>query len=199
VFLEFYSNRHFYVVPTRLAFNSATAYYRIGLYDEAFGGGMKGHWMFGYGYVGVGPGNDNTNFHWHYRDFTSIYIGRLVRHGLFGLLPFLVLPIIYYRYLYAAHQHAKRRRDKLLVYCFSAGLVGWSFGTLTVGFVAQTQTLFYMFMGIANNMPMMMEKIYGPIEKKRGRRGRRKRFEQELIQPEAATPTLTGETKGDTV
>ena len=56
LFVEFYSNRHWYEVLTRFAFSSHTAYYRIELMKEAFGGGMNGHWLFGYGYVGEGPG-----------------------------------------------------------------------------------------------------------------------------------------------
>ena len=90
-FVEFYSNRHFWEVPTRFAFSSRNAAYRIGLVYEAFGGGMDGHWVMGYGYVGVGPGNDNTNFHWHHRDIVNIYIGILARVGLVGLLPYLVV------------------------------------------------------------------------------------------------------------
>ena len=37
LFVEAYSNRHFYHVLTLLSFDSASSYYRIGLIEEAFG------------------------------------------------------------------------------------------------------------------------------------------------------------------
>jgi len=155
VFLEFYSNRHFYVVPTRLAFSEQTAYYRIGLYEEALGGGMRGHWLFGYGYVGIGPGNDNTNFHWEHRDFTSIYIGRLATSGLLGLIPLLALQFAYYRRLYNAFHLTHKRGERWLIWCFSSALVGWNVGLLTVSLVVQTLGLFYLLAAAATNMPLI--------------------------------------------
>jgi hypothetical protein len=65
VFSEFYSNRHWYEIPSRLALSGSTSYYRIVLIQEALGGGMDGHWLTGYGLVGLNltgklaPGSSN--------------------------------------------------------------------------------------------------------------------------------------------
>ena len=162
IFLEFYSNRHFYEVITRFAFNSHTAYYRIGLYEEALGGGMRGHWLFGYGYVGIGPGNDNTNFHWVHLDMTSIYIGALARFGLAGLIPLLAIKFLVYRRLYLAAQRFERQRDQWLIWTVAAALAGWSIGTLSVNLVQQTLHLFYIQIALAWNLPLVLAGMRRP-------------------------------------
>jgi hypothetical protein len=61
LFVELYSNRHFYDVLTRFAFSGETASYRIELYEEAFGGGMHDHWICGWGLAGLYPRGPMTH------------------------------------------------------------------------------------------------------------------------------------------
>jgi hypothetical protein len=146
--VELYSDRHFYHVLTRFSMDKSNAYYRILLIEEALGGGMDGHWFAGYGYVGVGPGTDNTNFHWERKDFVNIYIGKLATGGLLNLIPFLMLNAYYYFALYRASQLAKDFAAHWMIWCFTAGLIGWNVAMMTVGALQQTQMLFAMFMGV---------------------------------------------------
>jgi hypothetical protein len=156
LFVEIFSNRHFYEVMTRLAFNSDTAYYRVGLIDECFGGGMRGHWLFGYGYVGLGPGNFNANFNWFHKDLVNIYIMKLARYGLAGLLPFMVANVLYYKSLYRAAKKATSMPDQWLIWSVSASLVGWNVAMLTVSAMNQVETLLYILIAVAANMPRMI-------------------------------------------
>lgn len=156
IILEIYIDGHFYEIGTTLAFESATASYRIALLNEAFGGGMDGHWLFGYGYVGIGPGNDNTNFDWFFKDLLNIYVGKLARVGLVGLLPFIAANILYYRRLYQA---AKATRDPnmwWLIWCISAFLVGWNVAMMTVGALGKIETMLYLMIGMCSNLPSIV-------------------------------------------
>jgi len=72
---------------------------------------------------------------------------------LLRLVPLLVLTYYYYRRLYRAPHIARSRDDHWLVWCFSAALVGWSIGTLTVSFVGQMGELASLPTGVACNMP----------------------------------------------
>jgi hypothetical protein len=153
VFLEFYSSRHFYEVPTRFAFSTATAYYRIGLIREALGGGMTGHWLAGYGYVGVGVGADNTNFHWEHQDLVNMYVGILATSGLLGLAPYLVLNYLYYKRLYQAAKRGRDRDDWWLVWCVAATLVGWNTAMMTVAPLGQIRTFLYILIGVCCALP----------------------------------------------
>lgn len=170
--VEFISNRHFYYIPTRFAFNSETAYYRIGLYEEAFGGGMSGHWLFGYGYVGVGPGNDNTNFFWQHMDFTSIYIHQLAWYGLMAFIPFCCMTWCYFRRLYAASSLVRKTEDMWMLWCWSACLIGWAIGMLAVAPVAQMRDLYYLFIAVAVNMPLVLAGAPQPAQTRSNRRRR---------------------------
>ncbi len=152
-FVELYSNRHFYDVLTRFAFSGQTATYRIELYEEAFGGGMRDHWLCGWGYAGLYPRGPDDPFNWKHRDMTSQYIAALMRHGLMGLIPLLIMTFYYYRRLYQAYCLARTERDQWVIWCLTAALVGWSVGTLTVGFVGQMVQLSSLLIGIACNMP----------------------------------------------
>lgn len=158
IFLEFYSNRHFYEVLTRFAFSSSTAYYRIGLVEEAFGGGMTGNWLTGYGYVGIGSGSDNSNFHWVHKDMVNIYIATLARYGLLAIIPFLIINYLYYRKLYVGGKYAKSRKDLWLIWCIMSTLGGLNIALLTVNAMGQVSTLLFMLIGISCNMPSIMLK-----------------------------------------
>lgn len=179
VFVEVFSNRHFYYVLTIFAFDQETAYYRIGLIEECFGGGMSGHWLFGYGYVGVGPGNDNANFNWEHQDLTNIYIHILARAGLIALIPFLVVNYFYYRRLFEASHIATELRDKWFIWCFAASLVGWNFAMQTVSALAQIETLLYMLIALCANMPAIM---------RQGKAAAGTEEEQEAAPPHPARP-----------
>jgi len=163
IFVEVYSNRHFYHVLTWFSFSNKTAYYRIHLLEEAFGGGMDGHWMYGYGYVGVGPGNDNTNFHWKHRDFTNLYIAILVRFGLVGVLPYIMMQILYYRKLYVAARSCRSPGQLWLIWCLTAALVGWNISMLTVSAFRQIAVFQYMLIGLCNNLPAIV-RAAAPVE-----------------------------------
>lgn len=164
VFLEFYSNRHFYEVLTRFAMDAGTAAYRIGLYNEAFGGGMDGHWPVGFGYVGIGPGNDNSNFHWEHKDFVNIYIGSLAHFGLLGTLPFLALNIATYAALRRAWKLCKSLNDQRMVWCVLAALLGWNVVLMTVGTVGVMYCLFYTMIALAGALPVAFGECSKPQE-----------------------------------
>lgn len=156
IFLEFYSDRHWYNVFDRFAYSGRTANYRIELIREAFGGGMTNHWITGYGYVGVGPGNDNTNFNWVHKDFVNIYIGKLAKFGLLGILPYLIINFLYYKRLYSAFSFTRNHADLWLIYCIISTLIGWNVAMLTVGSMGQVGGLLYMLIGICVNLPVFM-------------------------------------------
>lgn len=160
IFVEVFSNRHFYYVLTLFSFDPETAYYRIGLIEEAFGGGMSGHWFAGYGYVGVGPGNDNAaaGFNWEHQDLTNIYIHYMARAGLLALVPFLIVNYLYYRRLYEASKFAKTPSDAWMIWCLASMLVGWNISMQTVAALAQIETLLFMLIGLCANTPAIMRK-----------------------------------------
>ncbi len=162
LFIEIFSNRHFYHVLSRIALSGETAYYRIRLMDEAFGGGMQGHWLAGYGYVGAGPGNDNTHFPWHQLDLVNLYIHRLARTGLIGTLPLLALNALFYRRLYTAARKSSRPRDQWLVWAISGGLLGLNLALMTVTPLDQIMTMFYMLIGLAAALPPIIERSRQP-------------------------------------
>ncbi|MFC1512250.1 hypothetical protein ACFL5H_03545 [Candidatus Latescibacterota bacterium] len=156
VFLEYYSNRHWYEVFDRLAYSGETAYYRVGLINEAFGGGMDGYWIQGYGYVGGGPGSDNTNFNWVHKDLVNIYINILARYGLLGLFPFLGINFLYYKRLYLACSIIRTNADLWLIWCILSTLVGWNVALLTVSPMDQVNTLLFVIIGISTNLPSII-------------------------------------------
>lgn len=160
IFVEVFSNRHFYYVLTAFSFDPETAYYRIALIEECFGGGMTGHWFAGYGYVGVGPGNMNAElgFNWEHQDLTNIYIHYLARAGLLALVPYLIVNFLYYRRLYEASKYAKHPSDAWMIWCLASMLVGWNISMMTVAALAQVETLLFMFIGLCANMPAIMRK-----------------------------------------
>ena len=153
IFLECYSNRHFYEILTRFAFSSSTAADRVGLINEVINGGMDGHWIIGYGNVGISADSDNTHFNWVYRDFTNKYIGVLARTGLMGLIPFLAIVYFYYKRIYRAATWVRNKADQWLVWGIVAMFIGWDIAGMTVGLVAQTQPLYFLFIGMACKLP----------------------------------------------
>ena len=147
--IEIYSDRHFYHVLTRLAFDSRTAFYRIELMEEALGGCMSGHWLFGYGYVSFAPGAPDLGFHWRHNDLANIYIVVLARSGLMGVVPLLMLNGHYYWCLYRAGRVASGLRDKWTIWCIAGSLIGWNVAMLTVGALEQTNQIMYIVIALA--------------------------------------------------
>ncbi len=158
IFVEFYSNRHWYEVLTRFAGSGSTAYYRIGLINETFGGGMDGHWIFGYGYVGIGPGNFNEllGFNWYHKDMVNLYIAHLVRFGLVGLIPYLAMNMLYYKKLHLAYKRALSEADRWFTWCFAATLIGWNIAMMTVNALGTVGTMLYMLIGLCVNLPFLI-------------------------------------------
>ncbi|HPS03407.1 MAG TPA: hypothetical protein PLA90_17855, partial [Candidatus Sumerlaeota bacterium] len=154
--VELASNRHFYHVMTRFAFNTETAYYRIGLWDEALGGGMRNHWLFGYGYVGLGPGNDNSSFKWEHQDLVNIYIFILVRTGLCALIPYLCINYLYFRRLYQAAGITRSGPQRWFIWATSGALAGWNIAMMTVAPLEQIVGYLNMIAGICATLPNLV-------------------------------------------
>jgi hypothetical protein len=154
--VDLYSNRHWYNVLTRFAYDSGNAYYRVELVNEAFGGGMTGHWLFGYGYVGAGPGADNTNFPFRHRDLVNIYVSRLATGGLCALIPWVAVNILCYCRLYQACRRTHCLSDTWLACCILAAFTGWNIAMMTVGALGQTRELLFVLIGICSGLPSVL-------------------------------------------
>ena len=152
VVMEVASDRHFYEVMSRFAMDSSTAYDRVGLYKEALGGGMNGHWIFGFGFVGLGAGNTNTYFAWEYKDFTSFYIEHLAKFGLIVVAPLLLVNAGYYILLHRTFKKFRSGADRWTLWCVAATLLGWNLAMLTVTTVSVLPQLLYMFIGLAASL-----------------------------------------------
>ncbi|MCX7013766.1 MAG: hypothetical protein NTW86_14630 [Candidatus Sumerlaeota bacterium] len=155
-FLEIYSNSHFYYILTRFAFSTENAYYRIGVYEEAFGGGMTGHWLFGYGLIGFDQYRNPIGFNWEHYDITSLFIGILIKHGLLGTVPFLALTILYFRRLACAFRLAASSPTRWFVWCLSSTMIGWSVGTLTVAPIGSLLPFFFILIALSGIAPALV-------------------------------------------
>lgn len=160
VLVETFSNRHFYTVPASFTFSPTTAYYRIALIKEAFGGGMTGHWWEGYGLVGADP----EGLGWENWDLTNQYIGTLARFGLLGILPFLaviVASLVRLRkaFILARHNNA----DRWVIWCLLASMTGILVAMNTVSLFDQSGNLFYILLGLCGAMPAVVACAPGTI------------------------------------
>ncbi len=156
IFVEVFSNRHFYSVPASFTFSSATAYYRIGLIEEAFGGGMTGHWIEGYGLIGMQP----DRLGWVHWDLTNQYIGILARFGLLGLLPFLVVIVASLIRLRRAFVLASpNKADQWMIWCLLASVAGILIAMNTVSLFDQSGNLFYILLGLSGAMPVILSSV----------------------------------------
>jgi len=155
--VEVASNRHFYDVLGRFTFNPGTAWYRSRLFEMAFfEGGMSGHWLAGYGQAdpGWGPKID-------YRDFTDIvnhYVLVLVRYGLIGLVPFIVLLVAVLKRLIDSFRMRISQEETWIAWCVLASLFGLLGGLFSVSLFGQPIVVFYMIMGFAVTMPNILGK-----------------------------------------
>ncbi len=154
-----YTDRQYVDLLASLTFDARNAIYRVGLIREALDGGMSGHWLTGYGYVGVGPGTDNTNFHWQHPDIVNLYLQHLVRTGLLGLTPYLLVNALYYLHLFKAFSSATTSAAGWLPLCVFAAMLGWNAAMMTVGALSQTQQLLYIGIALSANMPLIVSKM----------------------------------------
>lgn len=140
-----------------LAYSPKNAEYRIGLVREAFGGGMDGHWLFGYGYnIGIGKANPNPEFRWKHDDIVNIHIAQLARSGLFGLLTFELIVLLAYFSLAMAAKRAVLPGDSWTVWCFFAFYTAWHVAFMTVSSIYQINILLYTFTGIIASLPLIL-------------------------------------------
>jgi hypothetical protein len=144
--IEIASNRHWYeVLASYGTLDAETAYYRIGLIREAFGGGMSGHWLLGLGNIGF---DELTQYGWEHADITNQYILILVRYGLLGVLPFIGVVFAGGQRLRQALKKAECEADRWLVWCLLASFVGIVAGMFSVSLFGQTQTIFFVMLGL---------------------------------------------------
>ena len=143
----------------KLAFNPKTADYRVGLVEEAFTGGMKDHWYFGYGvWGGIEEKNPNLEFNWKHKDVVNIHIAQLVRFGLFGLVPYLAVSLLSFLKLGQAAHVKRYSSDGWIIWCVFAFFVGWQVAFLTVGSIRQIGCLLYMLIGLISNLPSIVRR-----------------------------------------
>lgn len=153
--VEIISNRHFWDVLGRFTFDPATAWYRSRLIEVAFfEGGMSGHWLMGYGLVDPGwhavmDGRDHT-------DIVNHYILTLVRYGLVGLVPFLVMVGILVKRLRSAFRLSSNRADRWMVWCLGGSLFGLLAAMVSVSIFGPSATIFYLLIGFCGVMPMVV-------------------------------------------
>ena len=152
VLVDNLSNRRWYEVPTRFLLSSSTAYYRIGLYKEAFGGGMTDHWLFGWGLVSLY--SPREEFPWNHNDLTSVYIAVLVQYGLHALLLFLLVLFAFYHSIRKAYLNQSSEADRWFVWCMAAASVGWHMALLSVNTVSQILTLIYVFFSFPTSLAL---------------------------------------------
>jgi hypothetical protein len=148
------------------AFSTENADYRIGLIEEAFSGGMEDHWLFGFGRnAGAGYADANPEFQWKHQDPVNIFIACLIRFGLFGTIPFvLILFSAVFKMVQAVYSRMSSN-DLWIIWCFFAFFSGWLVAFNTVSSIKQITALLYMFFGIIANLPVIVshfEPVYRP-------------------------------------
>ena len=154
--VEIVSNRHFYDVLGSLTLDPRTAWYRSKLIDVAiFEGGMSGHWLVGFG-NDVEPGWCARIDGRQHTDIVNQYILVLSRYGLLGLIPFLALNVEAVRRMIVAYKAGEMGRDKWLVWCLAAAILGLYGAFMTVSLFDQVPTIFFMLLGFAGVMPTLV-------------------------------------------
>jgi len=156
VMVEIISNRHFYNVIDRVAFNSATAWYRTRLFEVAFfEGGMTDHWLTGYGTAdpGWGPKIDFRS----YTDMVNHYLLELSRYGLVGFIPFCLVIITALRNLFRGFW-SLRDEDTWLIWCLGGGLFSVLLAFNSVSLFEQPMILLFMMFGFCATVPPLLAK-----------------------------------------
>ncbi len=150
--VEVISNRHFYDVIDRLAFNSANSWYRTRLFEVAFfEGGMSGHWLTGYGFEEPGWGQKiDTRA---YTDMVNHYLLQLSRYGLIGLIPFCAVIIMAIKKLFEGFWLIRGESDQWLIWCIAGGLLGVLLAFNSVSLFGQSMTMLFMMFGFCAVIP----------------------------------------------
>lgn len=155
--VEIGSNRHwYYVASSYLAFNADTAYYRCRLVEHALGGGMSGHWIWGFGFNDPGWWDALSRSERQGTDITNQYILTLVRYGLVGLIPFFAAISAACVRLRKAFVAAADYTDQWMIWCVLASLVGILLAMFSVALSCQPVNLFYMMLGLCGCMPTLV-------------------------------------------
>ncbi|MBN2133423.1 MAG: hypothetical protein JW741_28245 [Sedimentisphaerales bacterium] len=122
VIVEIVSNRHFYDVIDRFAFNAGTSWYRGRLFEVAIlEGGMSGHWITGYGFEDPGWG---ALIDGNRTDIVNQYILQLCKYGLVGCIPFCAIIIVAIKRLFSGFWKIPDDGDRWLIWCIGASLFG---------------------------------------------------------------------------
>lgn len=157
VAVEFISNRHFYDVIDRFAFNAQTAWYRTRLFEVAFfEGGMSGHWIFGYGM---------TDPMWclkidmrNHTDMVNHYLLKLARYGLVGFIPFCAVMIAAIKSLFTGFWSIKQDTDQWFVWCIAGSLFSVLLAMNSVSLFGQPMIVFFIVLGLCVAVPDMIRR-----------------------------------------
>ena len=147
--VEVLSNRHFYDVIGRFAFNAGTAWYRGRLFEVAIlEGGMSGHWLTGYGFEDPGWG---ALIDGNRTDIVNQYILQLCRYGLVGFIPFCMTIIVAVKNLFTGFWKITDRADSWLIWCIGASLFGVLLAFNSVALLGTPLIVLYAVFGLCVN------------------------------------------------
>lgn len=144
------------------AYDAVNASYRARLVEEAFTGGMDGHWLFGYGRVGLGTEDpDSPEFNWKHQDLVNMWVLNLVYFGLFGLISLLLVNLAALGRLGTSLYVYSSPRTDFAVWLVLSGFIGWHVAYMAVAPLAPLSTFHYAVMGIISNMPLIVRDWQG--------------------------------------
>jgi hypothetical protein len=154
VIVEIISNRHFYDVIDRFAFNSATAWYRGRLFEVVIlEGGMSGHWLTGYGFADPGWG---ARIDGNRTDVVNHYLLELCKYGLVGLVPFLAVIFTAIKRLFSGFWQITNDTDRWLIWCIGASLFGVLLAFNSVALFGTPMVMLYVIFGLCANLSKLV-------------------------------------------
>lgn len=151
VMLDFLSRARWYDALANFGLSASTYAYRAGLYYEAFHGGMKGHWLFGWGTI-AGVWATYEEFPWEYRDMVSLYISTLAKFGLLGFIPLLLVVGTSFYYFYILLARTKNQEWHWFTWSFFSLWVGLHAALTTVSILSQIYTLYFILLAFLSCM-----------------------------------------------
>lgn len=155
--VEIISNRHFYDVVDRFAFNAGNFWYRTRLFEVAFfEGGMSGHWLFGYGLADP-RWCDKIDMRDH-TDMVNHYLLELSRYGLIGFIPFCAVIIVATKRLFRGFWLVTSDSDRWLIWCLAGGLFSILFAFNSVSLFGQPMIMLFMMFGFCVAVPEITNK-----------------------------------------
>jgi hypothetical protein len=156
--VEMLSNRRwYYVFASYLCFSAETAYYRCKLIEHALGGGMSGHWLFGFGLLqdpGWWRALDGSELVG--TDVTNHYLVILVEYGLLGFIPFMCVVYCACKSLRNTFRSAVAESERWLVWCVLASVAGALLSFFSVALFGQAGNYFYLGLGICGILPSIV-------------------------------------------